>query len=75
MKNDKVIESEGVVEEAFPNVVFSVRIDDENMKGHLVKATLAGRLKKYRINIIPGDRVTVEISVYDLSKGRITYRN
>ena len=70
MEKEKAIESEGVVEETFPNAVFAVRLDN----GHVIKATIGGKLRKNKISILPGDRVTVEISVYDLTKGRITYR-
>lgn len=61
---------EGRVEEALPSARFSVRLDT----GHVVLAYVSGRLRRHRIRILPGDRVQVEISPYDLTRGRITYR-
>ena len=70
MNKEQAIEFEGTVEEAFPNAVFAVRLDN----GHEMKAHLGGKLRKNRISILPGDRVVVEMSAYDLTKGRIVYR-
>ncbi len=70
VKEEK-IEVEGEVVEALPSTMFRVQVDD----GHSVLATLSGKMRKHYIRILPGDRVTVELSVYDLSRGRITYRN
>ena len=64
------IEMEGVVKECFPNTTFRVECDN----GHELLAYLAGKLRRYFIRVLPGDRVTVEISPYDLTKGRITKR-
>ncbi len=61
---------EGVVEEAKPSLTFTVRLDN----GHVVLAYLSGKLRRHRIRILPGDRVQIELSPYDLSRGRITYR-
>ena len=64
------IETEGVVIEALPNTMFTVELDN----GHRVLAYLSGRMKKYYIKVLLGDRVRVELSPYDLTRGRITYR-
>ena len=70
MKQDS-IEMEGVVAEVQPSAMF--RVDLSN--GHRLLATTAGKMRKFRIRIIEGDRVTVEVSPYDLSRGRITFRH
>jgi len=64
----------GIVEESFPNATFRVKILSPQAKDHELLCTLAGRMRKYRVRILPGDRVRVEITPYDLEKGRITYR-
>lgn len=64
------IEMSGVVKECFPNTTFRVQCDN----GHEILAYLAGKMRRFYIRVLPGDRVTVEISPYDLSKGRITKR-
>ena len=64
------IEFEGVVVEALPNATFKVKLP----KDHIVTAHISGKLRMNYIRVIPGDRVTVEVSVYDLDKGRITWR-
>lgn len=69
-KEDK-IQIEAEVIDALPNAMFKVRLDN----GHEVLAHLAGKMRMHYIRIVPGDKVTVEISPYDLSKGRITYRH
>lgn len=69
-KGDK-LEFEGSVLEALPNAMFRVQCDN----GLAVLATISGRMRQYYIRILPGDRVTVEVSPYDVSKGRITYRH
>ena len=65
-----MIEVEGVVVEALPNTTFMVDIG----KGHTILAHISGKLRMNYIRILPGDRVTIEVSVYDLTKGRITWR-
>ena len=70
MPKDDVIEFEGVVVEALPNTVFKVKLPN----GHIVTAHISGKLRMNYIRILPGDKVTVEVSVYDLNKGRITWR-
>lgn len=62
---------EGEVEEALPNAMFRVKLEN----GHKVLAHISGRMRKFFIRILPGDRVTVELSPYDLSRGRIVYRS
>ena len=69
-KEDSKIEVEGNVIEALPNATFKVALDN----GHEVLAYLSGRMRKYYIRILLGDRVRVELSEYDLKRGRITYR-
>lgn len=69
-----VIELIGVVEESFPNATFRVRILSEQAKDHELLCHLAGRMRKFRVRILPGDRVKVEMTPYDLSKGRIVFR-
>lgn len=64
------IEVEGLVTQALPNAVFRVELAN----GHEVLAHVSGRVRRYRIKVLLGDRVLVELSPYDLSKGRITYR-
>jgi translation initiation factor IF-1 len=69
-KEDKV-EFEGEVVEALPNAMFRVQLDN----GHEVLGYVAGKMRRYRIRILPGDRVRVEVSPYDLNRGRIVYRH
>ena len=68
-KNDK-IEVEGTVIEPLPNAMFRVELDNK----HQILAHISGRMRKFFIKILPGDKVTVELSPYDLTRGRITYR-
>ncbi|MDO8472277.1 MAG: translation initiation factor IF-1 [Dehalococcoidia bacterium] len=70
MPKKESIEVEGTVAEALPNAMF--RVDLPN--GHTVLAHISGRMRLHYIKILPGDRVLVELSVYDLARGRITYR-
>jgi translation initiation factor IF-1 len=67
---DGVIEMEGTVVEALPNAMFRVELAN----GHKVLATISGKMRQHYIRILPEDRVLVEISTYDLTRGRITYR-
>ena len=69
-----MIELIGIVEESFPNATFRVKVLSSQAKDHELHCTLAGRMRKFRVRILPGDRVKVEITPYDLEKGRITYR-
>lgn len=70
MSKEDVIEVEGVVKESLPNAVFKVTLEN----GHEVLAHISGKLRQHYIKILPGDKVTVELSPYDLSRGRITWR-
>jgi translation initiation factor IF-1 len=69
-----VIELIGLVEESFPNATFAVRVLSSEAKDHRVLCHLAGRMRVRRIRILPGDRVKIEMTPYDLRKGRIVYR-
>ncbi len=70
MSKQDVIEVEGVVTDAFPNTMFEVQLQN----GHKILAKISGKLRMHYIRIIPGDKVTVEMSPYDLTRGRITWR-
>jgi translation initiation factor IF-1 len=70
MSKEDLIQADGKVVEVLPNAMFRVKLDN----GHLLLATINGRMRKNNINVSLNDKVTVEISPYDLSKGRITYR-
>ena len=70
MAKDDVIELEGIVAEALPNAMFQVELQN----GHKILAHISGKLRMNYIKILPGDKVTVEMSPYDLTKGRITWR-
>ena len=71
MSKDDVIEMEGKVVEALPNAVFKVELPN----GHIITAHISGKMRMHFIRIYPGDKVTVEMSPYDLSRGRITWRS
>lgn len=70
MSKDDVIEVEGTILEALPNAQFKVEL----VNGHQILAHISGKLRMNYIRILPGDKVTVEMSPYDLTKGRITWR-
>ncbi|MDD8020855.1 MAG: translation initiation factor IF-1 [Acidobacteriota bacterium] len=70
MAKQDVFEMEGVVLETLPNAMFKVELANK----HVILAHISGRMRKNFIRILPGDRIRVEISPYDLTKGRITYR-
>jgi translation initiation factor IF-1 len=70
MPKEDNIEIEGTILESYPNAMFKVKLDNEQE----ILAYISGKMRKYFIKILPGDRVRVEISPYDLTKGRITYR-
>ena len=74
MANDDLIEMEGVITEVFQGGNFEVEVTTETGT-FKVQAHLAGRLRRYRIRVVLGDRVTVAVSPYDLTRGRITYRH
>ena len=70
MVKEDVIEMDGTVLETLPNTMFRVELEN----GHMVTAHISGRMRKHYIRILTGDKVKVELTPYDLSKGRITYR-
>ena len=70
MTKEALIEMEGVVTHELPDTRFRVTLDN----GHEVMAHMSGKMKKHRIRILPGDKVQVEITPYDMARGRITYR-
>lgn len=70
MSKEDAIEVEGIVVDVLPNAVFKVKLEN----GHIVTAHISGKLRQHYIKILTGDRVTVELSPYDVSKGRITWR-
>ena len=71
MPKQSAIEQEGVIIETLPNAMFKVELEN----GHVIIAHISGKMRKFFIKIAIGDKVTVEISPYDLGKGRITYRH
>lgn len=71
MAKEELIEFEGKVEEVLPNTMFKVVLDN----GHTVLAHSSGKMRKNRIRVLAGDKVTVEMTPYDLTKGRITFRH
>ena len=70
MAKEDLIEAQGSILETLPNAMFRVKLDN----GHCVLAHISGRIRMHYIKIIPGDKVKVELSPYDLTRGRITYR-
>ena len=70
MAKQKSIEQEGKIIEALSNAMFRVELDN----GHIVTAHISGKMRMHYINLLPGDKVKIEMSPYDLSKGRITFR-
>lgn len=70
-QKEEAITVEGTITEALPNVMFRIDLDN----GHEILGHISGKMRKHYIRILPGDRVTVELSAYDLSRGRITYRH
>ena len=70
MAKEEAIEVDGTVQEALPNAMFRVELEN----GHEVLAHISGKMRKHYIRILPGDRVKVELSPYDLTRGRIVYR-
>ncbi|MDR3315765.1 MAG: translation initiation factor IF-1 [Coriobacteriales bacterium] len=70
MGKEDAIELEGIVVEPLPNAMFKVELEN----GHVILAHISGKMRMHYIRILPGDKVTVELSPYDLNRGRITYR-
>ena len=71
MVKEAAIKVDGTITETLPNANFRVKLEND----HIILAHISGKMRMHFIKILPGDKVTVEISVYDLSKGRITYRH
>ena len=71
MAKDELMEFQGTVKELLPNATFRVELEN----GHEIIAHTAGKMRKFRIRVLAGDRVTVEMTPYDLTKGRITFRH
>ena len=71
MSKQDVIEVDGIVEDTLPNAMFKVKLQN----GHVIMAHVSGKIRMHYIRILPGDRVTVEMSPYDLTRGRITFRH
>ena len=72
MAKEEAVECEGTVIDCLPNAMFKVELEDN---GHEVLAHVSGKIRKHNIRVLMGDAVTVEVSPYDLSRGRITYRH
>ena len=70
MAKQDLLKQDGVIDEALSNAMFRVRLEN----GHLIVATISGKMRMNYIRILPGDKVAVEMSPYDLTRGRITYR-
>jgi translation initiation factor IF-1 len=70
MAKQDLIKQDGIIEEALSNAMFRVRLEND----HVIVATISGKMRMNYIRILPGDKVSVEMSPYDLSRGRITYR-
>tara|TARA_B100000686_G_scaffold175651_1_gene182631 strand:+ start:464 stop:682 length:219 start_codon:yes stop_codon:yes gene_type:complete len=70
MAKQKAIEQDGIVTEALSNAMFRVKLDN----GHMVTAHISGKMRMFYIRLLPGDKVKLEMSPYDLTKGRITFR-
>ncbi|HMP30728.1 MAG TPA: translation initiation factor IF-1 [Saprospiraceae bacterium] len=70
MSKKNLIQLDGIIDEALSNAMFRVRLEND----HLIIATISGKMRMNYIRILPGDKVSVEMSPYDLSRGRITYR-
>lgn len=75
--DQNIISAEGEIIEALPNTMFRVKVDEmspEQIKGKTLLCSLSGKMRMYRISVMPGDRAKIEVSPYDLNRGRITYR-
>jgi translation initiation factor IF-1 len=72
LSKEQAVQLEGTVEEALPNAMFKVKLDNTNT---VVIGVISGRMRQHKIKILPGDRVEIEFSPYDLGRGRITRRN
>jgi len=77
-KTKNTFEVEGIVTESLPNTMFRVQLNEdapEDLGGKVLLCTLSGKMRMYRIKVMPGDKVTCEVSTYDMDRGRITYRS
>ena len=72
MRKEEALQLEGTVEEALPNAMFKIKLDTT---GSVVIGVISGRMRQHKIKILPGDRVEIEFSPYDLARGRIVRRN
>lgn len=72
MAKEEMIRLSGKVDEVLPNATFKIKLDDS---GHVILATIGGKLRQHNIRILLGDKVEVEMSPYDLNRGRVVYRN
>ena len=70
MSKKNLIKQDGIIDEALSNAMFRVRLEND----HVITATISGKMRMHYIRILPGDKVSVEMSPYDLTRGRITYR-
>jgi len=70
MAKQELIKQDGIIEEALSNAMFRIRLEN----GHKIVATISGKMRMHYIRILPGDKVAIEISPYELSRGRIVYR-
>ncbi len=70
MEKKNLIKQDGIIEEALSNAMFRVRLEND----HIIVATISGKMRMHYIKILPGDKVAVEMSPYDLTRGRITFR-
>ena len=70
MAKQELIKQDGIIEEALSNAMFRVKLEND----HIIVATISGKMRMHYIRILPGDKVAVEMSPYDLTRGRITYR-
>lgn len=74
MTNENVVEAEGRITENYPGSEFQVELTTDGFEGHKIRARLSGKMRMHYIRIVPGDRVKVEFSPYNLEEGRITFR-
>lgn len=77
-KSKDIIQAEGVITEALPNAMFRVQVNDaapDELKGTTILCTLSGKMRMYKIKVMPGDQVKCEVSSYDPKRGRIIFRN
>ncbi|MCK4777672.1 MAG: translation initiation factor IF-1 [Actinomycetia bacterium] len=71
MAKEETIKTEGIIVESLPNAMFKVKLENE----HVILGHISGKMRKFNIRILPGDKVDIELSPYDLKRGRIVYRH